>query len=74
MKFFFEHNKKKIHNFLLTFTFQKKYENCENCENKLKNTKYWKNKSKWKCQNSNFEINFIFLSRDLDDFDVSICI
>ena len=52
----------------------KKCDNCESCEIKLENTKCWKNKFKWKCQNSNFEINFIFLSRDLNDFDVSICI
>ena len=54
--------------------YTEKYESCENDENKLENTKCRKNKSKWECQNSNFEISFIYLSRDLDDLSVSICI
>ena len=59
---------------LLIFTSQRKCESCESYESRLENTECWRNKSKWECQNSNFEINLIFESRDLVKSWRSSCI
>ena len=69
-----EKKKKKKSQSLLIFTSQRKCESCESYESKLENTKCWRNKFKWKCQNSNLEINLIFESRDLVRSWRSTCI